>query len=225
MMNDAMAATLPSARKEEDYGPAAVSWKLAGVRDWRLADVLSWVKRSARLAPLPAPAAAHPHAPRVAAATARGSSTLRRAAGRSTFSTLRSIRNGSCESSRNSRGRGRAPARSSGGSADGCGQWRLLHLLCPNGKPSAATPERRPGVHWYCGNGRRPRPRAVRYRRRRRGGGDEWDADAWTGWNAGGDAAPRRPNRRPRPRRRRRRPRPPAPPAPAPLMLKIGERP
>ena len=94
MMNDAMAATLPSARKEEDYGPTAVSWKLAGVRDWRLTDVLSWVKRSARLAPLLPlpPAAAHPHAPRVAAATARRLSTLRRAAGRSTCSTLRSTR-------------------------------------------------------------------------------------------------------------------------------------
>ena len=27
MMNDAVAATLPNARKEEDYGPTAVSWK------------------------------------------------------------------------------------------------------------------------------------------------------------------------------------------------------
>ena len=55
-------------------------------------------------------------------------------------------------------------------------------------------------MHWYCGNRRfDPDPAQCAIDGGGENGGDEWDPDAWTDWNAGGDAAPRRPNRRPRP--------------------------
>ena len=216
MMNDAMAATLPSARKEEDYGPTAVSWKLAGVRTGRT-DVLSWVKRSARLALPPPPRP--PHAPRPAAATARRSSTLRRAAGLppqypSVDSTDHANPAGTRGGGEGARQRGAAVVTAttvaSGGSSTS---------LRKNGRRSIGKSQRRPGVTGTAATDARPRPAQCAVDGGGENGGDKWDPDAGRIGTRGDAPAAPEPPPAPAPPPP---PAPPAPPAPAPLMPRLG---
>ena len=108
---------------------------------------------------------------------------------------------------------------------DSCGKWRLLHLPAQEWKAlQRQIQSDDQGVHWYCGNRRfDPDPAQCAIDGGGENGGDKWDADAWTDWNAGGDPPPAAPEPPPAPAPPP-PPAPPAPPAPAPLMLKIGRR-